>query len=153
MKISDILKAKGSDIYAVSSAERLDEAVRLMLHFNVGSLVVRLEEDAQQIVGIVTERGVLRAQACAAAARADLRVSSALTEPFIPVSPDASVELAMQLMTRHRVRHLPVMISGVLVGIVSIGDLLKAQCNELTKENHFMRSYIQGEGAERGTPV
>lgn len=152
MKISDILNAKGRDIYSIATTAALDEAVQLMLQFNVGSLVVHLETDSQQIVGIVTERGVLRAQA-GATTRDRLCVSNALSEPFVPVGINDSAETAMQLLTKHRVRHLPVMLNGNLAGIVSIGDLLKAQCDELTKENHLMRSFIQGEGAERGTPV
>ena len=71
---------------------------------------------------------------------------------LVTAAPADRVEEAMRLMTEHRVRHLPIIEDGQLVGVISIGDVVKAQYDQLVAENHHMRSYILGEGADVGTP-
>jgi signal-transduction protein with cAMP-binding, CBS, and nucleotidyltransferase domain len=75
-----------------------------------------------------------------------------MSQRLITAAPSDPIERAMWLMTNHRVRHLPILLEEELYGIVSIGDIVKAHHDELELENHYMRSYIQGEGAARATP-
>ena len=96
------------------------------------------------VVGIITERDILKAQAANRVPLEQLSVARFMTAKLISARPDDDITVAMGLMTTHRIRHLPVMEGHHLHGLVSIGDVVKAQHDELVMENHHMRSYIQG---------
>jgi len=145
MLLQDILAVKGTTVFTTSPEVLLAELVRQMVEHNIGSMLV-CQRDltvGERLVGIVTERDMLR---CFAAGKCDLkqlRVVDVMTTKLITAKPTDSVTDLMGVMTTHRIRHVPVMSGERLVGVVSIGDLLKAQHDHLVVENQFMRDYIQ----------
>ena len=140
MMLSEILQAKGRRIYTIVAHASLADVVDKLVEYNVGSLVVC--DDDGRLAGIVTERDILRA--CAARRRLeDNIVEHNMTTDVITASPRDNVETVMGLMTEHRIRHLPILEEDRLVGIISIGDIVKAQHEELTRENYYLMSYIQ----------
>jgi CBS domain-containing protein len=152
MLLKDILDNKGRIVQRIAPDATLGEAVQDMVRHGIGSLVVqdRLAVDGR-IVGIITERDILRAHAARRAPLDELLVAAVMSQHLITAAPADGIERAMWLMTNHRVRHLPILLDNELYGIVSIGDIVKAQHDQLAMENHYMRSYIQGEGAEVAT--
>ena len=144
MTLRDILTAKGSHVFTTRPEAALDEAVRELVQHNVGALVVCTREcpDGERLVGIVTERDILHVCASGRCDLAAIKVSEVMSTKLITASPDDAVEAVMGSMTDHRIRHLPVLADGRLVGIVSIGDVVKAQHDRLAMENQFMRNYI-----------
>lgn len=156
MFLKDILASKGSDVYAIAPGATLAEVVAAFLQRRIGSLVVceTCADRANPMIAIITERDVLRTLARRRVSLSALRVVDAMSPNLVTALPHTPLEEAMRLMTRHRVRHLPVVESGGrLCGIVSIGDVVKAHHDQLEMENFFMSSYIQGEGAEIGTTL
>ena len=140
MILSEILQAKGRRIYTIVAHASLADVVDKLVEYNVGSLVVCADDG--RLAGIVTERDILRA--CAARRRLeDNIVEHNMTTDVITASPRDNVETVMGLMTEHRIRHLPILEDDRLVGIISIGDIVKAQHEELTRENYYLMSYIQ----------
>jgi CBS domain-containing protein len=96
------------------------------------------------MLGIITERDILRACAAHHAPLAARKVADAMTTDVITASPGDCVEEAMGLLTDRRIRHLPVMDDDQLIGMISIGDVVKAQHDALSMENHYLKSYIHG---------
>lgn len=145
MTLKEILSVKGSEVYCIQAETTLEEAVRKLVRHNVGSLVVCTPpSEGQRPVGIVTERDVLRHCASGSYDLAAVKVSEVMSTDLVTASPDDAVEQAMGVMTKNRLRHLPVCVEGRLAGLVSIGDLVKAQHDRLALENRFMKDYIQG---------
>lgn len=140
MHLRDVLEHKGKNVFSCTPDELLEEVVHRLVNHNVGSLVV-LEHG--RMVGIITERDILRAchDDCAMLQRE--MVVDRMTPNPVTLSPDHDISDAMDLMTERRIRHLPVLGQEQLLGIVSIGDLVKAQQDELARENHYLKSYIQ----------
>jgi CBS domain-containing protein len=102
--------------------------------------------EGESVVGILTEREVLRLAATDPARLAATRVSECMNSELEVCTLTESVNHAMSLMTRRRIRHLPIMDGGRLAGLVSIGDLVNANLTELTDENEWLRDYVQGGG-------
>ena len=148
MTLQDILDVKGPNVHRIDSQATLAEAARTLVEHKVGSLLVVREGDGEEagFAGIITERDIL--YACAAAANRPLattRVADIMTAELITGSPADAVESVMGLMTSKRIRHLPVVSEGKLLGIVSIGDIVKAQHKRLAEDNRFMKDYIRGD--------
>jgi CBS domain-containing protein len=141
MVLGQILRAKGQEVFAVEPAASLWDAACKMGELNVGSLVVCDEQGS--LLGIVTERDILRAVAERRAPLATLSVADHMTRDTITATSNASLGEAMELMTERRIRHLPIVDHGELAGIVSIGDLVKAQLDQVSLEHQFMLHYIQ----------
>ncbi len=122
----------------------MDEVVDTLVRHNCGSLVVCEAADRARgrLLGIITERDLLKAAAHARGAFGQLRVVDVMSQDVHVGSPSDTVEDTMGLMTRHRVRHLPILHDDRLVGIISIGDVVKSQYDQLAFENHFLKSYI-----------
>ncbi len=145
MRLQDILAVKGTTVFTTSPEISLAEVVRQMVEHNVGSMLVcqRDLELGERLVGILTERDML---CCFAAGKCDLtqmKVAEVMSTRLITAKPTDSVTDLMGVMTTNRIRHVPIMSGERLVGMVSIGDLLKAQHDHLVVENQFMRDYIQ----------
>ena len=145
MLLQDILAVKGTAVFTTSPHTTLADVVRQMVDHKVGSMLVCVRDVGlgERLVGIITERDMLR---CFAAGRCDLTsltVAEVMTTELITAQPTDSVTDLMGIMTTHRIRHVPVVSGERLVGMVSIGDLLKAQHDHLVAENQFMREYIQ----------
>lgn len=145
MTLQDILRAKGSSVLTIKPDATLEDVVQKLVKHNCGSLVVCDDGcDSGRMLGIITERDILRACAAKKVPLTNHKVADTMTKEVITGSPSDSVEDTMGLMTEHRVRHLPVVENQKLLGIVSIGDIVKAQHDSLTMENHYLKSYIHG---------
>ena len=140
MTIAAILKRKGSDIVSIAPGDRVGDAMALLAEKRVGAVPVM--EDAQ-VIGIFSERDVIYCLRAGDTATLQKSVRDVMTAPAMTVGPGDAVIGALSLMTKRRVRHLPVIDSGRVVGIVSIGDLVKYRIDGIEREAEAMRSYIQ----------
>ena len=141
--VTDILKSKANPaVHTIDPAASVFEAVRLMAQQNIGSLVV-VEHD--QVVGIVTERDYARKVALMARASRDTLARDIMTSPVMYVQPRQTSAQCMALMTENRLRHLPVMDGGKLVGLISIGDLVKDIISEQKFIIDQLEHYISGQ--------
>jgi CBS domain-containing protein len=140
MNLKDILDHKGRAVFTVSPRASLAEAVQIMVQHNCGSLVVC---DQDGMVGILSERDILRAIAATKRPLDELLVEERMTRRVITGDPTDDLNKIMGVMTEHRIRHLPVLEATRVVGMISIGDIVKAQHEQLAVENHFLMSYIQ----------
>ena len=140
MLLKEIIHTKGGDVYGVGPEATLEQVVEELVARNCGSLVVR---DGQRLLGIITERDILRVTAAKVGALATLAVTDFMTFDLVTATPESHINEVMDMMTHNRIRHLPILDNGQLVGIVSIGDMVKAHRRELSVENHHLMSYIQ----------
>ena len=144
MLLRDILLLKGTDVFSISPDATLADVVRKLVACNCGSLVVARADAPRKMVGIITERDILRACAEGCVPLERHHVADHMTHDVRIAMPDQSVEETMGQMTEWRIRHMPILDGGELAGIISIGDVVKAQHDALTMENHYLRSYLQG---------
>jgi CBS domain-containing protein len=146
MLLSDVLREKSKEVHTISSNASVDDVVTELVRFNIGSLLVR-DSPGGPILGIITERDILRALAAHRMPLEQLRVDACMSRDLITAQAHDDITVAMRLMTTHRIRHLPVVEGETLYGIVSIGDIVKAHHDELDLENQLMLNYIQGGGS------
>lgn len=139
--IAQILKLKGRDVYNISPDAKIYDALALMAEKGVGALVV-LEEG--HVVGIFTERDHARKVDLCGRCAQKATVRQVMSEDVCYVTPEVSVDEAMAIMTENRCRHLPVMEKGKLVGLASIGDLVKASLEEKEFVIEQLKKYIKG---------
>lgn len=150
MKLREILGRKGHDVVTIGRERSVLDAVQTLVQHNIGALLITQGELPE---GIITERDVLRLTARFSSALSSTPVATAMTRDLVVAEPDDELHAMMEVMTKKRVRHLPVVEHGRLVGIVSIGDLLNACLDLAEDENSHLRQYIHGEvrpGAGRG---
>ena len=140
MTIAAILKNKGSEVLTIAADASVRDAVALLAERRIGALpVVRGDE----IAGIMSERDIVYCLRSDGAAVLDWPVERIMTAPAITVEPDQQVISALSLMTRRRIRHLPVVQANRIVGLVSIGDLVKHRIEKIEQEAAAMLDYIQ----------
>jgi len=142
MLVSQILKSKGDIVFTVGPAESLQAVAALLLSRRVGALVVLDAEE--KVVGIVSERDVVRMIAEGGAGALSQPVSVCMTKDVVFAEPTETTDALMARMTDRRVRHLPVCRGETLVGIVSIGDLVKVKIAESEAEAQGLKAYIAG---------
>ena len=140
MKLQEILRAKSSNVFSIKPDATLAAVVEQLVLHGCGSLVVL---DAGRLVGIITERDILKACAEGEQRLGQQKVRDVMSAELTVGSPGDSVNDVMGLMTDRRIRHLPVLEGDKLVGIISIGDIVKAQHDRLSVENHYLKTYIQ----------
>jgi CBS domain-containing protein len=139
MKVSDVLQIKGSGVKTIAPDTSARE-LSVKLHAEqIGAMVV--STDGRSIDGIVSERDLAYGLAAHGSELPTVSVSRLMAKTIVDCSPDDSINHVMKLMTQRRVRHLPVKEGGQLVGIISIGDVLKHRLNELELEANVMRDY------------
>ncbi len=141
--LADILRIKGSTVYSISPTTTLGEVVRSLMNHRVGALLVCVDPHCTRgMLGIITERDVMRA--CAEHQSIErIPISDYMSADLVTGTPENSIEHIMAVMTDHRIRHLPVLDGDRLIGMISIGDLVKAQLNQTVIENHYLKTYIQ----------
>ncbi len=139
MKLHEILTIKGSDVHSIGPDATLADVVDNLVEMNCGSLLVCEDE---QMIGIITERDILRACSTRKVLE-ETSVRGVMTSNVVTSKPSDDIGTVMGLMTDHRIRHLPVLDNGKLVGMISIGDLVKSQHAQLEMENHYLKNYIQ----------
>ena len=139
MLVSQILRTKGDTVFTVGPTETIAAVAALLHSRRVGALIVL---DAERVAGIVSERDVVRALAEAGAAALGQSVSGVMTRDVLFAEPGETVDSLLTRMTDRRIRHLPVCQKERLVGIVSIGDLVKSKISEVEAEADGLKAYI-----------
>lgn len=140
-QVKHLLAGKGRHVYAVAPDEPVLAAIQSMADHHVGALVV-LRDD--ELVGIVSERDYARKVILLGRSSAETPVWQIMSAPVINVSPDDTVETCMRLCTQRRIRHLPVLEAGRVMGVVSIGDLVKAVIDDQAEQLEQLQRYIAG---------
>ena len=141
MRVYEILQRKGDKVYTISPTATLSNAVEQMVNLKCGSLLVT---EQGSILGIITERLILTAIHGETRNLNNLLVCDFMNRDLVTGSPSDDVSEIMAMMTNHRVRHLPILDNGRLAGMISAGDVVKAQLDLIAVENHYLKAYIQG---------
>ncbi len=141
MRIADVLRGKGSAVATVDPTATVAELVAALAEHNVGALPVL---DAGSLVGIVSERDVVRRLHLGGAGLLQLHVADIMSTSVTTCGPTDKIEDLARIMTERRFRHMPVVKNDTLIGIVSIGDLVKARIDLLETEREQLQSYIAG---------
>lgn len=131
-----------SDVVTVTPRETVWHVLELLADERIGAVPVL---DGERIVGVMSERDLINALRTNGAAVMEWTVDRVMTSPALTVAPDTTVLVALSMMTRQRVRHLPVVEGDRVVGFVSIGDLVKSRLDQIEQEAGAMRAYIQGD--------
>jgi len=140
-RVSEILEHKGGMVLSVDVNETVLSAISLMAQVNIGAVLVQKDDT---IAGIFTERDYLQKIALKSLSSKDTKVGDVMTSPVISAEPDDSVQQCMETMTTCHCRHLPIVENGKLLGIVSIGDLVKKMLDEKQNEVEKLNQYITG---------
>lgn len=139
--VADILGVKGHAVWSVKSTATVLDALRTMAEHDIGAVLVL---DGDELVGILSERDYARKVALAGRSSKDSQVKDIMTGNVVCVGPSEAIDECMALMTQKRVRHLPVMDRKRIVGMVSIGDVVKATINDKESTIAQLQSYITG---------
>ena len=139
--VKDLLTAKGSSVSTISPQANVYEALAIMAKKNIGALVVVSEE---KVVGVVSERDYARKVVLKGRSSKEIAVKDIMSSAVVSVTPSQTVEECMAIMTEKHYRHLPVLDKGKLVGIISIGDLVKSIISEQKFMIENLKNYISG---------
>jgi len=142
MLISDILRVKGTKVVTITPDTKVRGLLAVLAEHRIGAVVV--SADGTSVDGIASERDIVRALAKRGAAVMSEPVTAIYTAEVHTVTPQTPLEEVMRLMTEHRVRHAPVVVDGRLLGIVSIGDVVKNRIDDLETERTALTDYITG---------
>jgi CBS domain-containing protein len=138
-QLAKILEEKGDEVLAIEADASVFEAITRMVEANVGALLVTDEGD---IAGIVTERDYLRRVTLKGRTDKETAIREIMSSPLIVATPQMTIDECMALMTDRRIRHVPVVEDGQVVGIVSIGDVVKFKSNQQSYEIQYLHEYI-----------
>lgn len=139
MKVKDILDKKGTEIYSVNPDESVLDAISKMADLNIGALLVM---KGGNLVGIISERDYRNKIILKGRTSKDTPVSKIMVDQVVGVKPSDNINLCMQLMTNKKIRHLPVLEDEEVVGVISIGDVVKAVIQSQKNEINSLRNYI-----------
>ena len=142
MKVQDILQKKSNHVFTLQPHQTLAEASQILTTNNIGALLVLNEKN--HLVGILSERDIVRQVAAHGKEMGAMTVGEVMTKDVLIAVPDDDVTYLSNTMTNNRIRHLPVLQDGEVVGIVSIGDVVKAQLDLYEGEAHYLQQYITG---------
>ena len=142
--ISKILKNKGREVVSVAPNDPVLSVARVLTERGIGAALVR--DPAGALLGIISERDIVRGMANQGQGTTQLPAEKLMTRDLVTVTPQTRVSEAMELMTRRRVRHLPVLENGQLTGLVSIGDLVKLRIDEAEHEAAELKAYVNTAG-------
>jgi CBS domain-containing protein len=144
MTIAAILKQKGNHVSAVAPTATIAEVVKALAARRIGAVLVM--DNAEQLLGIVSERDIVASLDANGATTLEMTAGQLMTRAVTTASPHTSVSEAMTMMTAGRFRHLPVVEGGVLLGIISIGDVVKARIMQQEHEVDSLKAYVAGVG-------
>jgi CBS domain-containing protein len=147
MLVRDILKSKGTKVYSIAPKQTVYEAIAKMDDLDIGALIVLND---QELKGIISERDYRSKVILKGRSSKNTAVSEIMTPDVYCVNPNDSVETCMSIMTESKIRHLPVIENNDVVGVVSIGDLVKNIISQQKFEIKNLRHYIQGQGSYPG---
>jgi CBS domain-containing protein len=139
--VGSILRYKGDDVWSVSPEDSVFEAIRLMADKGVGALVVIADD---RLVGIISERDYARKVILQGRSSREAKVKDIMTSPVFSVGPDYTVDDCMRIVTTKRIRHLPVVQGEKLIGVVSIGDLVRRVISTQGETIQYLQEYIVG---------
>jgi CBS domain-containing protein len=139
--VKHLLEGKGDAIFAISPTSPVLDAIRLMAEKSVGALIVM---DTQKLVGIVSERDYARKVILKGRSSKDTPVSEIMSSPVLTVAASDTINHCMKQVTEHRIRHLPVVDNQKVVGVLSIGDLVKAVIDDQAEQLEHLQKYIAG---------
>lgn len=139
--VRHLLQGKAPDIHAVAADSPVIDAIRLMAEKSIGAVLVM---EGARLAGILSERDYARKVVLQGRSSATTLVGEIMTSQLVTVAPGDKVEQCMQLVTERRIRHLPVMEGGELIGVISIGDLVKAVIEQQKAELEQLQRYIAG---------
>jgi CBS domain-containing protein len=140
MIVNRILSLKGRDVITIDTNRSLSDAAQALAEHRIGALLVIGAQGS--VAGIISERDIVRAVAAQGAASLQEPLSRFMTAKVLTCTGETSINDVMELMTRHKFRHLPVVEGGSLVGIISIGDVVKLRMEEVEGEAEAIRNYI-----------
>ncbi|MEM8708458.1 MAG: CBS domain-containing protein [Actinomycetota bacterium] len=142
MQVRELLRRKGSGVATVDPGASVTAVLAMLADLGIGALVV--SGDGLKVEGIVSERDIVRRLARDGIITLELLARDVMTEDVVTCGPDTGIDELMTIMTEGRFRHLPVTELDLLIGIVSIGDVVNARVRELEAETHHLNSYISG---------
>lgn len=140
MKVVDLLKSKGQKVITIGPEESMNIAMKRLLEYKIGALVVCDQE--QKMIGIISERDILQAIYHDRNAVDQKKVQDVMTTNIIVAIPEDEVDYLMGIMTQNRIRHLPIVTKEGIVGLVSIGDIVKFQLQEVQVKNRYLEEYM-----------
>ncbi|MBS0549395.1 MAG: CBS domain-containing protein [Proteobacteria bacterium] len=140
MFVSDILSEKGGLVYTVTPGTTVGQVSRQLSTRRIGSVLI--VDRLDRVAGIVSERDIVHAVATHGVGALELEAAQVMTRNVVSCDPDDSIDDVMETMTRGRFRHLPVVRHGELLGLISIGDVVKARLAEASHETEALRAYI-----------
>jgi len=140
MKVINILQSKGTDVFAVTTSTTMKEAVDVLGERNIGAVIVK--DASGRVSGILSERDVVRRIRTEGPAALGRPVGDCMTPSPITCGPDATLDEILEKMTNRRIRHLPVVEGGRLLGVISIGDVVKRKIDDAEREAAALRDYI-----------
>ncbi|CAO3430750.1 CBS domain-containing protein [Azospirillum endophyticum] len=143
MHVAAVLKRKGNRVVAAAPDDTVAAVTRLLTEHRIGAVLVM---DDGQPVGILSERDIVRAVARDGAAALDRRAADLMTRDLITGAPTDTVADMMAVMTERRIRHVPIVESGRVAGVISIGDVVKARIDDAELEVESLRGYVAGMG-------
>jgi CBS domain-containing protein len=144
-KIKDVLATKGDEVWSIGPAQSVYQAIEMMALKGVGALTV--QSDDGKLVGIISERDYARKVILLGKSSKETLVSAIMTKDVIYIDLDDRIEEALALMTHKRIRHLPVVVEDKLLGMISVGDLVKSIISEQSGVIDQLERYIRGEAA------
>jgi CBS domain-containing protein len=142
MTIAAILKHKGYGAVSVSPADSIAHVARVLAEHNIGAVLVK--DEAERLLGIISERDIVRALPRYGADTLSMKAEDLMSQKVLTVNPEMTVEAAMAMMTKGRFRHLPVVKDGRVIGIASIGDVVKARLMQQEQEMNSLKAYVAG---------
>jgi CBS domain-containing protein len=141
-KLREVLGEKSSEVVWVRPSDTVYDAIHQMVNHNIGAVLVVSEDE--KLVGIFTERDILKECVRRSDRLKATRVESVMTTDLIIGLPEDDVDYLMGIMTENKIRHIPILQDGRIIGIVSIGDLVKSQLHDAHYENRYLKDYIMG---------
>jgi len=147
-RVKALLTDKGSDVWSIGSGQSVYQAIEMMAMKEVGALTVL--DDAGELVGIISERDYARKVILKDKSSKETRVSEIMTKSLVTIGEEADIQTCMSLMSEKRIRHLPVVENDKLVGMISVGDLVKCIITEQDHTIEQLQRYVRGEEAGTG---
>jgi len=142
VNVRDILDRKGSGTFGIKESETIADALRALVKEKIGALLIF--NDSGKLRGILSERDIVRECAKGAENLRKKKIKDVMTQNLIVATMDDDISYVMGIMTKNRVRHIPIVEKGKLLGLVSIGDVVKAQLQDVEYENKYLREYMFG---------
>lgn len=140
MKVEHILHSKGADVFSVRQDDSIADAVATLNEKNIGAVIVK--DASENITGILSERDIVRRLGKQGVSALSMRVAECMTPNPFTCPPEATVDDVMAQMTEKRIRHLPVTNDGKIVGVISIGDVVKRKIQQAEQEAQALKEYI-----------